>query len=269
MRSALLLALVIPLAAAMVPDHDFDGVSDQTDQCPHTPFEALVDATGCPFETDALQYEIALGGGYASGDYGTGEEITSLSTEMMTALYTERFFASAALSYFFQGGYDPSVSSRNDGGVSDTYLSGGYRLSRSRRLELIPSLQLKLPTAADGLGTGAVDVGAALQCQLHFDGADLFALGGYTKTGDTAEYDYNDIAYYSAGAAYNGDSTYYGSISYDYSQSYVPGNAPIETVSLFGAFALYDTLLLRVQYAAGLSSTTARHAASLSIVKRF
>lgn len=261
--------LAIPMAAAMLPDQDFDGVADPTDRCPQTPFDVLVDADGCPVETDALQYEIALGGGYANGDYGSVEETTSLSANMMAAVYTKRLFVSAAWSYFFQGAYEPAVSSQTGGGVSDIYISGGYRLFQAGRIEVIPSVQLKLPTASEGLGTGAVDVGMALQGQLHLDAADLFAIGGYTRTGDSAEYHYNDIAYYSVGAACTGDAAYYGSLSYDYSPSYIAGNAPAETLSLFGAFALYDTLLLRIQYAAGLSSSAAKHAAGFFVVKRF
>ena len=56
-----------------VEDSDFDGVPDTYDQCPHTPFLAEVDASGCtvsllilPSETDKQDMTVTLGYGYAT-----------------------------------------------------------------------------------------------------------------------------------------------------------------------------------------------------------
>lgn len=269
MKQVLFLISALYLLAAAGTDSDFDGVDDLTDRCAQTPFSETVDAYGCPVRHSTLAYEIGLGGSYATGTYGGDQTIDSLSGDFNAAMYGTRFFASAALSYYFQGAYDPTVATYDNGGISDLYLSAGYAFYLSEDASLTPALQVKLPTADEGLGTGETDYGASLQALKRFERMDLFAFAGYIITGDAPTATYEDVVYGSAGAAYTGQYGIYASISYDYSQSYIAGQVPLEALSFYGSFALYDTLYLRVQYSAGMSETAAQHAGSVMIVKRF
>lgn len=258
------------LAAAPASDSDFDGVPDSGDRCPGTPFSERVDAQGCSTASEARSvFEVSLGGSYSTGEYGTGETIDSYSGDFAAAFYGTHFFAGVATSYYFKGAYDPTVSGTDTGGFSDLYLNAGYAFYTSDHLVLTPALQLKLPTANKDLGTGETDIGASLQALNHFKRFDLFVFLGYTITGDTPVQTYNDIAFGSVGAAYTAADTWYASLSFDVSESYLPGDPALTTLSFYGSAALDERHALRLYYSAGLSETAAQHALSLMFVTSF
>ena len=168
---------------AVLGDSDFDGVADARDACPGTPFEALVGTDGCPIEASKTPVVVVAGIGatYASGTYAGN------------------FSFSAFGAYYYRGAYDPAVSTYDGGGLSDTLLSAAYTLRPSARLSLTPGVHIKLATGDSGIGTGENDYGPSLLANLHLASLELFALGGYTFTGDSADVEYRDIFFASAG----------------------------------------------------------------------
>ena len=68
-KTVLFFVLLISLFAYV--DSDFDGVEDEADKCPNTPFDILVDLDGCPLKMAKDGYFDAIVGiGYADTQSG-------------------------------------------------------------------------------------------------------------------------------------------------------------------------------------------------------
>lgn len=258
-------------AATAVQDSDFDGVDDAHDRCPGTEFALTVSADGCPVDPPQTPTAVlvGIGGTYATGSYGGSDTIDSLSTELSATLYRGNFYLSVLGAYYFKGAYDPTVANSSGGGISDTFIGAGYTFNPAPNIFLTPGLLVKLATADDGLGTGENDYGASLQALYRYGHVDLFALYGYTVTGDSAAVQYQNISYGSLGAGFTAKNGSYVSLSYDMSQPYDPSLPDLESLSLFGIFPLYDTLSLRINYSLGLSETASDHLFSTMLLIRF
>lgn len=258
-------------AAVIMDDSDFDGVADAYDACPETPFELTVTADGCPEKASQAFtfYLLGLGVTYAIGTYATAQTIESISNEVTAALYRGDFYASILGAYYYRGAYDPNVASYDGGGVSDTLLNVGYTFYPSEGFSITPGAHLKLATADEGLGTGENDYGCSLLANMSLDPASLFAMAGFTYTGDSDTVAYRDIVFGSAGVGYGPDERSYFSISYDYSQAYYEDIADQQSLSLYAGYDLYDTLSLKINYSYGLSDSAAKHNASLMLTKLF
>ncbi|GEM_PF-4863309 len=267
-----LLPGLLSAAAVFSDDSDFDGVEDRFDRCPDTPFELTVDADGCPDEplpsTPELFVSASVGITWSTGKYGGDDTVESLSNEAVLALYTGRFNASVTGAYYYRGAYDPTVATYDGGGIADTLLTAGWLLSVSDRFDLSAGVHLKLPTAADGLGTGEADYGVSLRGTCSADGVQAFAAAGYTVTGD-GETDYRDIVFGSIGSGFRLDSRSYGSVSIDYSQAYSRDTEDLWSLSLYGSYDLYTTLTLRLNYSIGLSDSVADHLVSAMLTHYF
>lgn len=258
-------------ADAATHDSDLDGVSDALDKCPGTPIELTVSSDGCPVGSagSEINFLAGLGMSYTTGTYGGTTPIDALSTDFTLAAYFGDFYLSVLGSYYFYGAYDPTVASSDAGGLSDTYIAAGYTFRPTSKLSLTPSLYVKLATAEAGMGTGENDAGASLLGIYGLGKTDLFAMYGYTVTGDTPEVTYNDISYGSAGFTYYPSLGNSLSLSYDFSQSYVPGVTDLQSITAVGVVALYDTLSLQINYSLGLSDSASKHALGVMLFKRF
>jgi len=271
MKRLPLLLFVAAVSQAAGGDRDFDGVDDARDRCPGTPFELTVSADGCAVEqrTTSAVFIAGIGTSYARGTYGGPDTVDSLSADVSAALYLGDFYASALGGYSFRGADDPTVSSDDGGGFSDLFLAAGYTFAPTTDLYLTPGIHVKLATAGDGLGTGENDYGASLQALYRLGDADVYALYGYTVTGDSAEVSYRDIAFGSFGAGMYTANRSYLSLSYDVSQAYVAGVEDLQSLTLFGVFPLYDTLSLQATYSLGLSDSASAHYLSAMLLMRF
>lgn len=259
------------VSAAVIGDSDFDGVDDARDACPATPFEAVVAADGCPAgeEGTPIVGVVGIGATYASGSYGGSEKVISLSNELLAALYTGNFSLSVLGAYYYRGAYDPVVATYDGGGLSDTLFSASYTLRSFGALTLTPGLHVKLATADSDIGTGQNDYGASLLAGITLAPLELFALGGYTVTGNSADTAYRDIIFGSLGAGLRPNPRSYLSLSYDYAQAYETDVEDLHSLSLYGVYDLYDTLSLKLGYSYGLSDSAADHSLSLMLTTRF
>jgi hypothetical protein len=269
------LTLMLPVALLhsdpMPQDSDLDGVSDAADRCPGTPFELTVKPDGCPAGTDKtpVMFLGGIGATYATGSYGGSETIDSLSTEVTAAMYAGDFFLSVLGGYYYYGASDPTVTDGDGGGLADTFVGAGYAFRLSENLSLTPAVHVKLPTAGEKIGTGETDYGASVQGVYGLSGVDLFAQYGYTVTGDAPKTTYRDVAFGSAGITFYPGKQSSVSLSYDYSEAYVPDTPALESLSVMGLFALYDTLSLQANYSLGLSDSAGDHTFGLMLLKRF
>ncbi|MEJ2468381.1 MAG: hypothetical protein P8Y51_04805 [Campylobacterales bacterium] len=267
----LLLAAVLLQADPLPLDSDLDGVADASDRCPETPFELTVRADGCPAE--APEAPVMLVGGigmtYTTGTYGGSETVDSLSTDVTAAMYAGNFSLSILSGYYYYGASDPTVSDSDSGGMADTFAGAAYTVALSEKLSLTPGIHVKLATAGEEIGTGETDYGASVYGVYRFSGADVFALYGYTVTGDTKTTKYRDVAFGSAGITLYPVKQGSVSLSYDYAQAYVPDTPALESLGVMGLFTLYDTLSLKANYSLGLSESASDHAFGLMLLKRF
>ena len=137
----LLIGLTLPLMA--FKDHDFDGVADEEDACPNTPFLAHVSSNGCtvkiltlPSETESDSLQAVLGYGVINNEDLFGRDELKSST-LQINYYKDNWSYSASI-----GRYEYAD---NQGTLDST-------LKVKKRFTLLPSLKLgvgggiKLPT---------------------------------------------------------------------------------------------------------------------------
>ena len=265
-RLRFLLLLLAALAAAN--DSDLDGVDDTNDRCPNTPFSLTVASDGCPEQASPAAFLIGIGTTYTRGTYGGTEQLDALSADVSAALFAGNFYVSVMSGYYFFGVEDPTVADSDRGGTADTFVGAGYTFTPTEHLTLTPGIHVKLATADKGLGTGETDFGASLLGIYRFSESDLFVQYGYTVTGDGAT-TYRDIAFGSAGLTVRPIPRGTLSLSYDFSQAYLPELPDLQSLSLMGSYRLYDTLSLQLSYSYGLSDSASEHALGIMLFKRF
>ncbi len=269
--AVLLFPAALTAATAGFFDSDLDGVEDGRDRCPDTPFEQTVGSDGCP-DTSLPRTPrfgtVSAGASYASGTYGTSQTIESVSTDFSAALYNGGLSASVFGAWYARGAYDPTVASYDGGGMSDMLFSLAYTFAPCDALTLTPGVHLKLPTAADGLGTGETDFGASAQAAFAFTYFQTFVTAGYTVTGDGAV-TYRDIAFGSLGTGMYLTHDLYGSITYDISQAYDPELADLRSLTLYFGYDFHTALSLQMNCSAGLSESAAQFAVSLMLTREF
>ena len=243
-------------------DADIDGVDDSIDKCPNTPFDALVDERGC---SDSDNYNGVL-------TFKIGSEIsfdTFSDTTTNFNLFANYRYNSwdVSLSNSTYSNYDRfgGVSSSN----GDLYLSGGY-LFISDEFNTKVSLGTKFATADDGVGSGEDDYFASLNFNYFINQKqDIFLYYGYTLSGDSKEFDYEDFYSYAIGSGYMLNSKWYSSISYDYSGSNYDDTEAYRSLSWFNSYQFSKRFFTTLNYSYGLDDISYEHSISLKLGVRF
>jgi hypothetical protein len=273
MKKSLIVIVGLLTAAHAYVDTDLDGVDDTLDRCPGTPMTELVDANGCPVASLASshRFDLIAGVSYQEGSRTNvvreGEDTTALS------LQADYYYKNYSLQ-LMTGLYDASSSS----GMNDTLLAGYYRFSPADAVTARVGVGVIFPTYDTGLGNEAVDYQASAGLSYALgNGADLFGGFSYTLVNDDDVYgvaDIGDIIYqntaaFTVGAGYGITPKFYGSLSYYRSDSIYDGTEAIESVSLYGIYAIDASLFATVSYAKGLSDSASDNAVALRIGRYF
>ena len=129
---------------------------------------------------------------------------------------------------------------------------------------------MKVATADEnkGLGTGEHDYSAQIDLMSSFDKVYYGASLGYTITGDSSMYTYNDVVYTSLAAGYNIKKGFHSGVSYYYRQALFDSVDDTQSVSPYLSYKVLDTLKVELRYTHGLSDSTIDNAYTLKFIHK-
>ncbi len=230
-------------------DEDLDGVEDSVDKCPNTPFDVLVDETGCPVEEKPVEFNLRLGGGFTNDNSYKNRFLSFL----LGVSYRD-FYFSISTNYFV---YDSAVKRT---GLGDTYGFLNYSFLFEDVL-LSPGIGVKLPTAENGFSTGDdVSITPSIYIDYLFDSFDTFLYYGYMFRGDR---ELENSSTLSIGAGYQINQYLYASLSFD------TNGSDDSYISLFFQYDISQKYYLILNYSHGVSDFSIDNFLSLKLGVRF
>lgn len=233
------------------------------------------------------QAEFSTGLDYQQGEYGTGEEIETLSVQNGLRVTTGRVTLSASLPWqriegpgnAVGGGgllglpiiVDPTRPATRiaRSGIGDVRLGAAYAIPRSSLggVGLALTGQVKLPTASEekGLGTGETDYTVGAEASATLGGVTPFASVGYTMPGDPEGFELRNSLSARAGIAAPLSNAVRGHVAYGYAQSLSPLVPDEQQVGAGLNAAIGKRLSVGVYGSAGLSEGSPDVGAGLSL----
>ena len=175
-RAILLVSMFATTPFLYALDSDYDGVADQYDRCPNTPFMDIVDANGCSLTTLLLPEEKAKDTIILRLRYAFGEE------EENEYKYDQRSMSASVGYYMDDWRYQAKFSAYEEGNgyrMGDTTLKIKKRFRPIKRLRLYPGIGIKLPT--DRYMGNRTDYKGYLSFS-YSASRDFSLFGGYTYT---------------------------------------------------------------------------------------
>jgi hypothetical protein len=138
-------------------------------------------------------------------------------------------------------------------GLGDLRVGAGYRLPSLAGVDLAVNGEVKLPTAADGLGTGKADVSVGAEVARTFGAVTPFASVSYTMPGDPQGFELRSSVAARGGVIARLSPGLRGTIAYGYAGSVSPLVPDEEQLSTGLEIGVSRRLTLGVNGTAGLS----------------
>jgi len=250
-------------------DNDMDGVEDSIDKCPNTSLTDLVDINGCSTKSLVSQhrYDVIVGINYSDADVDSTD---TLATSLQVDYYYKQFSVQASTSF-----YKSESDNYSDSGLQDSFLGASYRVNEIDNLSISLSAGVIIPTYDTELDNNNMDYMASVNLSYSLENFNIF--GGYIYTlvnddniiiareGIDYPVVYQNTNAYSAGLGYYLSSNLYMSGSYNVSDSIYKGVEDIETVSVYGYYAIDAKRFVTVSYANGLSDSASNNYLSLRL----
>jgi len=227
-------------------DYDVDGVEDSVDECPNTPFDVLVDESGCE-EGKVFKGELTFLAGSVTGVDSETDTITNL------LLFINYRYADWDISLSTFSEIQNSVSD-----VPDTfYISAGHTFTLSERLTSKLSLGTKQSSIQDDLYImGNLDY-------LLSDEQNLFLFYSYTFTEDSDIEVYDNFHTFSMGTGRVLADYWYSALSYDFSGANRFYLEDYQAMSWSNTFRIFSKYYLLTTYSYGLSDAASGHTISI------
>jgi len=276
-------------------DQDIDGVEDSIDECPNTPFDALVDKRGClntnePKATTPKSY-------IGHFTFKVGTDISSdetYETDSSLNLYANYSYKNWDISI----SNSRSVSSNNyteDNSYSDSdiYVTTGYLFDLSNsQLKLSIGTKIvddedsttsttntqqrrgrrinSVPTENESSSSRDNDYFASLNFSYFLNSKqDIFFYLGHTLSGDSDEMDYEDYSSLSLGTGYSLNSSWYSSLSYNYTGSIYPDGEAQQGITWFNSYSFNKNLFATASYTYALDDSSYDNTLSFALGVRF
>jgi hypothetical protein len=237
-------------------DNDIDGVSNSKDLCPNTSFDEMVDENGCP-ENQKYLGELTL---ILGSDFNMDESISTDYMFFTNYQYNQWEFS---LSNSQRSSFDSNNNEIQS--VGDMYLSLGYGV-REENLYGKFTLGVKVPTGSSDVSTQERDYFAQLNLNYLFkDKFSLFSSLNYTLTGDNNKTNYINPLGYALGLGYMITENWYGSFSYQSSNSIYEGSEDYQSVSFFNSYTFTDNFFGTLNYMKGLDELSYDQTISLRL----
>ena len=272
-----LLLLLFSTGAFSFQDSDIDGVSDQLDRCPNTPFDVLVDEHGCATHQSNIKTNTTANSYWGSLTLKVG------STVRTDDEYDDENYLNFYADYRYYN-WDLSISNAqlttkssntedNSDSDGDIYVATGYTFA-------LPSSHLKLSVGSKIVddSTSSTEIASRIQGGGRFSQPltttttttsdsrdndyfgsinysyhltpthDLFAYYGYTLSGDSSEIDYEDYSSFSIGTGHAFTPSWYSALSYNYTGSIYPDGEAEEGVTWFNHYQFTKNIFATVSY---------------------
>jgi hypothetical protein len=236
-RFLFLLTFVHGVSFAYI-DTDFDGVSDQRDECPNTPFSALVDARGCTVKKVHLAQEVAKLSVVIGASYSTYKTPTNKTKTLSQSLELDYEIQKIKLQLYVShfNAKNSVYSQFNDAAFGDTRLSLTYTLDT-----FIPNFRIYLgggliiPNYEGAMDNNNIDISSSINMNYYIGKLSLF--GGYTYTmvgdSDLSYLSYQNTNALSLGVGYSFSPKIYSSLSWFWSEASVKSADSMQNLSWF------------------------------------
>jgi hypothetical protein len=240
MRSLIFLSLLcLNLFAAV--DNDMDGVSDDVDNCPNTPFFELVDKTGCTTQKltvkdDDYHYDIMLGTGYVN--------IDDINNDTLFSVMADFYYKDFIFTLFTQ-----TYSQNNAYAGNDLYLFANYKMQIDAwTLKFGPGIVL--PIASES--SNKTDYFLNVNVNYKIDKFDFNLYYKYTFMNDALTQDIDTL---SVGLGYYALNTTYLNLSYSNEKSVYKDIEDIENLTFMVNYAFNSNWFVNVRASEGLSDS--------------
>jgi len=272
------LLLLFSTGASAFQDSDIDGVLDAVDLCPNTPFEALVNNTGC-----STQQESSLA--QKKEDKYIGALTLKIGDTMLSdEQYDSENYLNLYANYRYRN-WDISVSNSrtttsssytedNSNSDNNIYLSTGYTFT-------VPKSSMKLSVGTkivdsdssdsevfqrdrgngransqDGMSTNESlvdsrddDYFASVNYNYNVtDTQNLFLYYGYTSSGDSKSTDYEDYSSFSIGTGRSFGKSLYSALSYNYTGSIYSNVDAEQGITWFNSYNFNKNIFATASY---------------------
>ena len=276
MKKSILFLAIFLISSSLYAyvDSDMDGVEDQVDRCPNTPFSDLVDMEGCTKKSfvSPHHFDVIVGASYSDSDYQTLNTTDTLAGTLQVDYYYKNFSLQASTSYFTTSG-----DSFSDTGFYDSFVGAAYQFKPLENLSLRVGAGAILPTYSTSLNNNNTDYTGSLNLSYNISKLNLFGGYSYTQINDddvsfvdangtvTSSANYQDTSAYSLGAGYYMTSSLYVSGAYNSSDSIYQSIEDIQTASVYGYYAIDEHWFSTCSYAYGLSDSASKNYVSLRV----
>ncbi len=239
MRYLVLLSLLFVNLLASV-DSDMDGVDNDIDRCPNTPFFELVDKTGCTIEKIAIKeahhYDIMLGAAYVKMNNG--------ETDTLVSFVTDYYYENWIFTLFTQ-----PYSQNNTYSGNDVYLSVNYKVIMDNfTIKFGPGMVL--PIDADS--SNETDYFLNVNLNYKMDKFDFTLYYKYTFMNDTFTQNIDTKA---VSIGYYLFDTTYINLAYSTEKSIYNGIEDVENTALMLNHAITEHWFTNIRFTYGLSDS--------------
>ncbi len=255
MKNRLIFSLILLTNLAYgFQDSDLDGIEDGFDQCPNTPFDAKVNQYGCDISTTTatvtpskskIHMTISVGTTYSTDkDYDDDSSLNFYANFR----YDRWDLALSNIRSMNKTDYTQNYNNTDD----DIYLSLGYTYyMQQNSLKLIGGTKI---TAGDTSNDNRDNdyFGAISLSHFFRTKQDIFLYYGYTVSGDSPAYDYQDYSTFSIGSGYQFSKNYYSAISYSYTGSIYDDGEAQENILWYNSYSLSKNLYVTGTYSYAL-----------------
>jgi len=239
MRFILLLSLLFVHLSASV-DSDMDGVDNDMDRCPNTPFFELVDKTGCTTKKIATKaehhYDIMLGAAYV--------KMNNRETDTLVSFVADYYYKNLIFTLFTQ-----PYSQNNTYDGTDFYLSANYKMIMDDfTIKFGPGLVL--PVGSDS--SNETDYFLNVNLNYKMDKFDLTLYYKYTFMNDTFTQNIDTKA---VSVGYYLFDTTYVNLAYSTEKSIYDGIEDVENAALMFNHAMTEHWFTNIRFTYGLSDS--------------
>ncbi|MGD9969490.1 MAG: hypothetical protein AB7S65_03480 [Sulfuricurvum sp.] len=242
-------------------DSDFDGVEDEWDRCPQTPFSDLVDLDGCTVQRTGPQWhaDFLIGIGSSDVHYAAQRQSSTTTYSLQGDVYYRNWSFQVSASRY---------ASEIKSGMDDTLVALSYRHALSETLSLQTGAGLILPTYVSGYGNEALDYTASADLHWRF-APDGYAFAGYgyvwVNDTDTSSLSYRNSDTFRTGIGYEGMAKTDWSVRYDSGTSQYSHIPPIRSISVGVIRELSTHWFLQGGYTRYLGDTLGNYASTLRL----